>query len=727
MLLGFIQLDIDKVVMFGIAGSGKTCALAALLGLDPPDLRCSTPLMKRPIEVVVVYVDDLLQWEKKTPKQVQETIAEIIRSRAPVHQVPPTSAHPQAGSQQLPSSTAGKESPHARREEVSESAVAALSASSPDDKPTFTPFPESETNFDALLQSSDVEEDFISLINSSPPSSEPILRQKWTYVIDSGGQPQFQEVMPVFLNGASDFVYVFKAHESLNDRPMIAYFDDSGELVCEPHPSFQTNEESLKQCTRTIRSFTAKNKDIPPPRMLLLATHRDMVVEESLPGVLDSLHKRLREILLPHFKEQIVFCDETMKDFIFTINAKKPEPKDRKCADAIRRCLSGKKEGSKTVKVPLRWHALHQKLKQIIAGLRKNVLTREQCRRAAESLGIDDESCEEALNFFNGLNMLFYFPGILPHLVFLEPQVVLDKVTELVEANYRMSQGKKGQQPNPKQGDWLKFRDYAQVTEKFLSEFEAHYEPPIFTPKELIQLLKGLLVFAELSEGVWFMPCLLKLVSSVDVELYRISQLGALALHFPDSGPLMGMFCCTVAYLLSPNNTQPCPWKVLQTDTEVPECLTRNVIIFTVPTFPGTVTLIDHFTHFEIHVESHPKKVARLWELAQQAVFTGLKRASETLGYTNNTPVPAIVCPATCPAHPATPHPATIDKDWVWTCSKQARSYGDVAPGSIPWLSPPKTAGELGECSVRTIIHVHVQCTCSCLLSACVQEVMCVM
>ena len=698
MLRGFIQLDIDKVVMFGIAGSGKTCALAALLGLDPPDLRCSTPLMKRPIEVVVVCVDDLLQWEKKTPKQVQETIAEIIRSRVPIHQdESPTSAHPQAGSQQLPSSTAGKETPHAGEEEVSEPAVTA-SASSADDEPTSTPLPESESNLDALLQSSDVEEEFVSLINSSPPSFEPILRQKWTYVIDSGGQPQFQEVMPVFLNGASDFVYVFKAHESLNDRPMIAYFDDTGKLVCEPHPSFQTNEETLKQCTRTIRSFTAKNKDVPPPRMLLLATHRDMVVEESLPGVLDSLHKRLREILLPHFKEQIVFCDKNMEDFIFTINAKKPEPKDRKCADAIRRCLSGKKEGSKTVKVPLRWYALYQKLKQIMAGLGKKVLTREQCRRAAESLGIDDESCEEALNFFNGLNMLFYFPGILPHLVFLEPQVVLDKVTELVEENYRMSQGKKGQQPNPKQGDWLKFRDYGHVTEKFLSEFKSHYEPPIFTPKELIQLLKGLLVFAELSEGVWFMPCLLKMVSTVDVDLYRISQLEALALHFPDSGPLMGMFCCTVAYLLSPDNTQPCPWKVLQTDKEVPECLTRNVIMFTVSDFPGVVSLIDHFTHFEIHVETHSKKAARLWELAQQAVFTGLKRASETLGYTNNTPVPTIVCPAIGPTHPATPHPATIDKDGVWKCSKQARSYGDVAPGSIPWLSPPKIAGELEEC-----------------------------
>ena len=369
---------------------------------------------------------------------------------------------------------------------------------------------EAEGRLESLLQSSEVEEEFVSLINSSPPSSEPILRQNWTYVIDSGGQPQFHEVMPVFLNGASDFVFVFKVHESLDKQPKIYYFH-SGKQVCEPHPSFQTNEEILKQCTRTIRSFTAKNKDVPPPRMLFLGTHQDMVVEESLPGVLDSLHKRLKEILLPHFQEQIVFCDENMEDFIFTINAKKPEPKDRECAEAVRRCLSGKKEGSKTVKVPLRWHALHQKLKEIVAGLGKTVLTREQCRRGAESLGIDDESCEEALNFFNGLNMLFYFPGILPHLVFLEPQVVLDKVTELVEASYRMSEGKKGQQPKPKQGDWLKFRDYGQVTEKFLSEFcstlrasDIHHEgadPAVPKPPGVCEAVGGRVVHAVPAEA----------------------------------------------------------------------------------------------------------------------------------------------------------------------------------------------------------------------------------
>ncbi|CAI8033472.1 hypothetical protein GBAR_LOCUS18875, partial [Geodia barretti] len=50
----------------------------------------------------------------------------------------------------------------------------------------------------------------------------------------------------------------------------------------------------------------------------------------------------------------------------------------------------------------------------------------------------------------------------------------------------------------------------------------------------------------------------------------------------------------------------------------------------------GTVSLIDHFTHFELHLCTHPKKAAQLWKLAHDAVFAGLKKAGKTIGYTNN-------------------------------------------------------------------------------------------
>ena len=690
---GHFDLAIDKVLMFGIAGSGKTSALAALLGVDAPSIRSSTPLMRRPIEVMFMDVNEELHWKMRTNKEFRDTVAEVIHSRMSLQESEAlSSGSPASPSQQLSHTTPSSQSLRPTSEQTNTSTPGAAGKSTPlsEKKPT-TGVPTTsvqsvaEVSLDSLLQSSEVEEEFVSLINSSPPSSKPILQLRQMLVLDSGGQPHLHELMPIFLNGASEFVYVFRIHDRLNERSMIRYFV-SDELLYE-FPACQTNEETLKQCTRAMSSLTAKNPDIPPPRWLFLATHPDMVAAEKLPGVLDTLHKRLREILLPQFKERIVFCDSTMEDFIFTMNAAKPVKKDKECAEAIRRCLSGKKEGRVVVQVPLRWYALYQKLVEVSGGLGKKVLSRKQCGLVADSMKIDEGSCEEALNFFNRLNMLFYFPNILTDLVFVEPQILLDKVTELVEESYRVSQGKKDGKFNPKSGEWVRFREYGEVSEKFLSKFDSHYEAPLFTPKELVTLLKGLLVFADLSEDVYFMPCLLQVVSSEVVAPYRVSKEKALAVHFPKSGPLMGMFCCTVAHLLSPEHAQ---WEVVKNEAGTPTCLNRNVIQFTVPKVAGKVSLIDQFTHFEIHVHTHPKKTAQMWQLVHDTVFAGMKEAKKTLGYVNNTPVPAIVCPA----HPATPHPATIDGDLVWTCSKGSGEFGDVAEGSLPWWTICNTHSE---------------------------------
>ena len=689
-LKGHVEVHIDKVVMYGIAGSGKTSALAAMLGRDPLTIRCSTPFMKRPVNVRFMCVDKKMEWKVRTVKQMQNTVAEVISSRMSKQKAEAqSSASPASPSQQPSHTTPSSQSLQPTSMKTNTSTLKAAGKSTP---PSVKTFPdreqsEAEVSLDSLLQSSEVDEEFVSLVNSAPPSSEPILQLIQTLVLDSGGQPQFHELMPVFLNGASEFIYVFKVNESLDAKSVIRYFKEDT-LVFEFTAS-QTNAETLKQCTRSMSSLTAKNPDIPPPRVLLLATHPDMVPVEELPGVLDTLHKNLREILLPKFKDQIIFCNKEGEDFIFTLNAAKPAKEDKECAEAIRECLSGDREGRRmVVKVPLRWHALYYKLVEVSEGLGKKVLSREQCGRVAESIRIDEGSCEEALNFFNRLNMLFYFPDILAELVFIDPQIVLDKVTELVEESYRMSQKKKKQPLCPIQGDRLKFRDYGQVTEKFLSKFDSHYEAPLFTPKDLVTLLKGLLVFADLSKDVYFMPCLLQVVSLEVVARYRVSEEKALAVHFPKSGPLMGMFCSTVAYLLSPDNAQ---WEVVKNEAGTPICLNRNVMQFTTPKVAGTISLIDHFTHFEVHIKTPKTRVGQMWRLVHDELFAGMKKAKETLGYKNNTPVAAIVCPA----HTATPHPATVENDGTWTCSVTPQVCDVVSEGTIPWRTICNTHGEL--------------------------------
>ena len=58
--------------------------------------------------------------------------------------------------------------------------------------------------------------------------------------------------------------------------------------------------------------------------------------------------------------------------------------------------------------------------------------------------------------------MLFYYPRILPDVIFADPQVILDKVTELVVASFeRKSKGHSD--------SWCKFYEFALVTVEFLT------------------------------------------------------------------------------------------------------------------------------------------------------------------------------------------------------------------------------------------------------------------
>lgn len=91
--------------------------------------------------------------------------------------------------------------------------------------------------------------------------------------------------------------------------------------------------------------------------------------------------------------------------------------------------------------MPLRWHALYQKLLAVATRLVKKVLPLKLCQKVAELMEIDNESFGEALNFFDGLKMLFDIP---PQLVFMETDVTGQGV-RAGGGNIPQRQGKKGE------------------------------------------------------------------------------------------------------------------------------------------------------------------------------------------------------------------------------------------------------------------------------------------
>ena len=739
---GHSETDITKVVMMGIAGSGKSTALDTIMEEEPlsNEDRHSTPIMKRPVKTMVIVASDgKTKWVRKEQEQFTAHLATRINTDhsppqvttptnqpLPLHthsdmtQSPPTSTSSShtTSSHRTPTSTTGSSTA------ATQSTTAALLQSGPSLSP--------ELSVESLLQSSEFEEQFVSLISQATGSPKPLAQERWVFLIDSGGQTEFQDAFSVFLPHTSVCVFVFKLSEPLDSYPVIEYYRN-GQLVGKPEQSLLTNRDIFQKYMRTMFSFNSRAKgkmekgasaiqesslqpappvhppqdeeasSIPgepqdsssnedgspesggaeecsseedsshgaPPRILLLGTHRDLK-DLCETETVEQKNKELEAIIPEKLKKQVIYCAD--KRPIFEINGLKPDGDDKKMAETIRQCIMHECP-SRREKTPWRWHVFNQKMKSIARRLKRSVLSREECLKIAESVRLDKESFQLALEFFHNLSLIFYYPSILPDVVFVDPQVLLDKVSELVQFTFKLKDPNAKDSPLPH--GWQQYKNNAQITEKFLDNkrFSSHYHEPVFTRKHLTTLLERLLVFARLSPDTWFMPCVLKHLKPEDIRPHCVSP-SPLVVHFPDGGPQHGVCCSLIAHVLSTANRHPCPWSVRLAHNS-PACLYRNCIQFQVSSdYNGFVLLIDRYTYFEVHVRTSPSKLVEVWRHVRCAVFSGLESVLITLGYSNNKPSPAILCPSHTTANSS--HPAYI-RNKEWTCSLDCNEFDSVA------------------------------------------------
>ena len=88
--------------------------------------------------------------------------------------------------------------------------------------------------------------------------SEKFLEVQWIHFIDSGGQPQFHEVLPAFIRNTTATIFVMKLSERLDEHPMIKLYDENGQLCgkccvkCYCHAL--SNDQMLRCCVQTLHS-----------------------------------------------------------------------------------------------------------------------------------------------------------------------------------------------------------------------------------------------------------------------------------------------------------------------------------------------------------------------------------------------------------------------------------------------------------------------------------------
>ena len=186
-------------------------------------------------------------------------------------------------------------------------------------------------------------------------------KQKWIYFIDSGGQPQFQEVLQAFIPDTSVILQVFKLTEKLSDHPFMNYETSDGhQLSLGCHAL--TNQKILKRQARILHCTPEAKMQIA-----LVGTYYDKYQEALQISQIEEKIEDKEISLVEVFsgsKKQVIFRDSNFKQCIYPVNGLQAiESKfDDPVVCELRKCIAS--SVSEEADIPLRWHVLELALQK---------------------------------------------------------------------------------------------------------------------------------------------------------------------------------------------------------------------------------------------------------------------------------------------------------------------------------------------------------------------------
>ena len=404
---GYVEARDIKALIFGAAGTGKTHTIALLMDEEPPTIRRSTPCATRPVRVDKLE-EEGGKWVRVTRDQLSQTIADT----STMHPQKPSTARKAMSS--APSSCITTSTGTSEPKTVSKSKITS--------KPSASAASTLHEKVSSVSTSS-AEDELLRRIEMSPygrRAKKAFKRDRIT-LIDTGGQPQFHEVLPMFMGETSASMFTIKLDDSLDDHPLIEYYDDSGHLVGSYRSPF-TNQQILMRCMRVIQSQASQSQDGFCPTPIFVGTHRDL--EDQCPEPREEKNQKIHKMLPPAVQDSAIYCDKWLKELIFAVNTKTPGPQEKKIAAELRRVIV-ERSRVKPKQIPLRWHALELALQKLMLELGRGVLSKAEGLAVARRFHFTDESFEEALKYLDNLNILFYYKDVLPNVIFCDPQVLL--------------------------------------------------------------------------------------------------------------------------------------------------------------------------------------------------------------------------------------------------------------------------------------------------------------
>uniref|UniRef100_A0A1X7TE71 Uncharacterized protein n=1 Tax=Amphimedon queenslandica TaxID=400682 RepID=A0A1X7TE71_AMPQE len=210
---GGVDLTVTRVNMLGAPGAGKTCSQLLLLNEDPPTNDTSTPIACPAVRATRVAVCDKTIWNRVTRDKLLDRLAADLESASQEKKT--------------------KEPPLPVVFTLLDNTEPATEMR-PDPSPTTQKKPDQVVSLQTKVIKEDKEYHTEAVVQEILATEPKGIRKSdhWLYVIDSGGQPAYQELLPLFTRAASLNIITLDLSKPFNERFDLMYRIDGQYFPC---------------------------------------------------------------------------------------------------------------------------------------------------------------------------------------------------------------------------------------------------------------------------------------------------------------------------------------------------------------------------------------------------------------------------------------------------------------------------------------------------------------
>ena len=520
-------------------------------------------------------------------------------------------------------------------------------------------------------------------------TEEPLYKLQLILFRDSGGQPQFHEVVAAFSHNVSLVLVFIKLNECLDALCTNAFTDEEGKWFTERCPSLLTNEQMVVQFVHTMMCKPVAGSEGMHTRFMVIGTHRDLMHECE--ETLAQKNERLANLLLPALEENLIMNGN---DIIFAVNSKNPDKYDKKVFDLIREKVADLSRAL-DVDTPIAFLVLLNDVNKYAEEKRKKVVSVEECQAIAGRLKMERQSLEAALIFFNEMSVWMYMPSVLPDVVFVDPQMALDSINQIVQYSFRVGGGVI---PGLSASECRLWKEGVVSSEMLKGEeFRGCFVRGVFEADDALKLFEKLYIVARLNKREFIMPAMLQTVAEKDMEQYvpaPSEHVAPLFLHFHMSRIAKGVFCSTHTCMRSKYGWTTC--YTVKRGKKVPACLFRNAVRLQHPKESFKITFIHKLKHFKVHLDAPEAYLPSICPEIRDMLVDAVDSAASAFRFKNSRASVAFQCPCGL----GEVHTATLNE----AHSKLICSLtGDISRGGLTaaqrvWLGLQTVSGETEMC-----------------------------